>query len=105
MPTLNLGKTKYCKVDHEAIEVRAASFKKRQKIPLECLEYAAVECQQLDARGLALENIDLGEGSSTEETVEEENQSSNLCSSCDHDDSVSCSVSQTDPCCMRSVFI
>ena len=105
VPTLNLGKTKYCKVDHEAIEVRAAWFKKRQKIPLECLEYAAVKCQQLDARGLALENIDLGEGSSTEETVEEENQSSNLCTSCDHDDSVSCSVSQTDPCCMHSVFI
>ena len=98
VPTLNLGKTKYCKVDHEAIEVRAAWFKKRQKIPLECLEYAAVKCQQLDARGLALENIDL-------ETVEEENQSSNLCTSCDHDDSVSCSVSQTDPCCMHSVFI
>lgn len=54
VPTLNLGKTKYCKVDHEAIEVRAAWFKKRQKIPLECLEYAAVKCQQLDARGLAL---------------------------------------------------
>ena len=98
VPTLNLGKTKYCKVDHEAIEVRAAWFKKRQKIPLECLEYAAVKCQQLDARGLALENIDF-------ETVEEENQSSNLCTSCDHDDSVSCSVSQTDPCCMHSVFI
>lgn len=98
VPTLNLGKTKYCKVDHEAIEMRAAWFKKRQKIPLECLEYAAVKCQQLDARGLALENIDF-------ETVEEENQSSNLCTSCDHDDSVSCSVSQTDPCCMHSVFI
>ena len=57
---------------------------------------AAVKRQELDASGLALENIDFGEGPSSEETVEKETQASNLCSSCDHDDSMSCSASQTD---------
>lgn len=59
---------------------------------------AAVKHQQLDASGLALENIDFGEGPSTEETVEERNQAAYLCVSCDHDDSMSCSVSETDTC-------
>ena len=99
VPILNLGKTKYRKVNHEAIEARAARSKERRKRPLERLEYeAAVKRQQLDASGLALENIDFGESPSTEEIVEEKNQASNLCASCDHDDSMSYSVSQTDPC-------
>ena len=99
VPTLNLGKTKYRELNHEAVKARAARSKERRKRSLERLEYeAAVKRQQLDASGLALENIDFGEGPSTEETVEERNQAANLCVSCDHDDSMSCSVSQTDPC-------
>ena len=95
--TLNPGKTEYRKVNHEAVEARAARSKERRKRSLERLEYeAAVKRQQFDASGLALESIDFGEGSSTEETVEKETQASNLCSSFDHDDSMSCSVSQTD---------
>ena len=97
VPTLNLSKTEYRKVNHEAVEARAARSKERRKICAKSLEYeAAVQRQESDASGLALENIDFGEGPSTEETVEKETQASNLCSSCDHDDSMSYSVSQTD---------
>ncbi|XP_068713323.1 uncharacterized protein [Montipora foliosa] len=104
VPTLNLGKTKYRKVNHEAVEARAARSKERRKRSLERLEYeAAFKRQQLDASGLALENIDFGEDPSTEQNVGEENQASNLCSSCDHGDSMSCSVSQTDSCRVHSV--
>ena len=72
---------------------------RRRERSLERLEYeAAVKRQQLGASGLALQNIDFGESPSTEETVEERNQAANLCLSCDHDDSMSCCVSQTDPC-------
>ena len=61
VPTLNLGKTKYRKVNHEAVEARAARSKERRKRSLQRVEYeAAVKRQQLDASGLALENIDLG---------------------------------------------
>ena len=95
--TLNLGKTENRKVNYEAVEARAARSKERRKICAKSLEYeAAVQRQESDASGLALENIDFGEGPSTEETVEKETQASNLCSSCDHDDSMSYSVSQTD---------
>lgn len=97
--TLNLSKTKYREVNHEAVKARPARSKERQKRSLERLEYeAAVKRQQLDASGLALENIDFGEGPFTEETVEERNQAANLCMSCDRDDSMSCSVSQTNTC-------
>ncbi|XP_022808193.1 uncharacterized protein LOC111345186 [Stylophora pistillata] len=54
--------------------------------------------QQLDASGLVLENINFGEVTSAEEVVKEENEASNLCLSCGHDDFMSCSASQTDLC-------
>ena len=99
VPTLNLGKTKYREVNHEAAEARAVRSKERRKRSLERVEYeAAVKRQQLDASGLVLENINFGEVTSAEEVVKEENEASNLCSSCGHDDFMSCSASQTDLC-------
>ena len=41
VPTLNLSKTEYRKVNHEAVEARAARSKERQKRSLERLEYEA----------------------------------------------------------------
>ena len=38
VPTLNLGKTKYREVNHEAVKVRAARSKERRKRSLERLE-------------------------------------------------------------------